>query len=118
MYNYKVVSVYSGYGENSVYGKSRFVEGMTVKSVCRKVLKEKKKSMKGDKSYFDEFVNYWGVKDGRGYVGDGEEGFIMVIGSYSKWWNLIEKMDDWNDEVWKMWEDICNVSEYNEEGKI
>jgi len=93
MKKYKVVNVYTGYGERSINGCS-LMEGRNVESVCKKLLKEKKKKMKKDKSYFEEFVNFWKVKDGVGYVGDGEEGFDMVIEEKGKWWELVEK-NDW-----------------------
>jgi len=120
MKKYKVVNVYSGYGEMSINGSS-LMEGRNVESVCKKLLKEKKKGMKENKSYsksyFEEFMNFWRVKDGVGYVGDGEEGFDMVIDEKSKWWELVGK-DDWSDEVIEEWDKLCDVDGCDVEGKI
>jgi hypothetical protein len=113
---YKVVNVYSGYGENDICGVD-VVEGKSLKDVCIKLLEEKKLKVKGDDSYFEEFVNMWGVKDGVGYVGDGEEGFDMVIDEKSKWWELVGK-DDWSDEVSEEWDKLCDVDGYEVESKI
>ena len=117
MKKYKVVNVYSGYGEMSING-SCLMEGRNVESVCKKLLKEKKKRMKEDKSYFEEFVNFWRVKDGVGYVGDGEEGFDMVIDEKSKWWGLVESDEFWSDEEVEEWDKLCDVDDCDVEGKI
>ena len=75
MKNYKVVNVYSGYGEMSIEGIDE-VKGESLKDVCIKLLEEKKKRFEEDMSYFEEFVNCWGVEGKIGSVGDGEEGYV------------------------------------------
>jgi len=119
MKNYKVVSVYSGRGEMSING-SYVVEGECVRGVCEDVLEDKKKMMEEDESYFEEFVNVWGVKDGVGYVGDNEEGFDVVFEEGSKWFELVEEMGSWSDEVNVEWDKLCKVDyrEYEVKGKI
>jgi len=116
---YKIVNVYTGYNENDILGVN-VVEGNSLKDVCIKLLEEKKLKLKEDESYFEEFVNGWGVKGGVGYVGDGEEGIDVVIDENSEWWDFVDKEydDKWDDEVCEKWEKWMDVSEYDVEGKI
>ena len=61
MKKYKVVGVYSGYGEMYIKGVD-VEEGKSLKDVCIKLLEGKKEFWKDDMSYFEEFVNCWGVE--------------------------------------------------------
>ena len=119
MKKYKVVDVYCGYGEMSINGGVEVVEGKSLKSVCVKLLKEKKKFFKEDKSYFEEFVNVWGVKGKVGSIGGGEEGYDLVFEEGSEWFEKIDRNDDWNDEEWNEWLKLNEDGlEFDEEGKI
>ena len=101
---YKVVNVYSGYGEMDFNGFD-VVEGKSLKDVCIKLLEEKKKRFEDDDcvSYFEEFVNCWGVEGKIGSVGDGEEGYDLVFEEGSEWYEKIDRSDDWNDEELNEW---------------
>jgi hypothetical protein len=108
MKNYKIVSVYSGYGEMDVLSVES-VKGRSVESVCKKKLKELKKSCKDNLEYFEEFVNSMNVvNDDLGMVGDGEEGFKVVFGESNKWFKLIDEKDSWSEKVWSDWVEDCN----------
>ena len=101
---YKVVNVYSGYGEMDFNGFD-VVEGNSLKDVCISLLEEKKKRFEDDDcvSYFEEFVNCWGVEGKIGSVGDGEEGYDLVFEEGSEWYEKIDRSDDWNDEELNEW---------------
>ena len=118
MKNYKIVNVYSSYGEMSINGVSN-EKGESLKEVCIDLLKEKKESMKESKSYFEEFVNSWGVKGKLGSVGDGEEGFDLIVEEGSDWYDKVDGYDDWSEDEWSEWMDFNNEGlEFDEEGKI
>ena len=118
MKNYKIVGVYSGYGEMSIEGVSE-VKGKSLKDVCIDLLKEKKERFEEDMSYFEEFVNDWGVKGKLGMVGDGEEGFDLIIEEGNEWYEKIDKSDDWNDEEWNEWMKLNNEGlKFEVDGKI
>ena len=89
---YKVVNVYSGYGEMDICGVD-VVEGKSLKDVCIKLLEEKKKRFNDEDSvsYFEEFVNCWGVEGKIGSVGDGEEGYDLIFEEGSEWFEKIDK---------------------------
>ena len=92
---YKVVNVYSGYGEMSING-FEVVEGKSLKDVCISLLEEKKKRFVDDDSvsYFEEFVNCWGVEGNVGSVGDGEEGYDLVFEEGSEWFEKVSRYND------------------------
>ena len=115
MKNYKIVGVYSGYGEMSIEGVSE-VKGRSLKDVCIDLLKEKKKIFEEDMSYFEEFVNDWGVKGKLGMVGDGEEGFDLIIEEGNEWYEKIDKNDDWSEEEWNEWVSFCGEGIKFEDG--
>ena len=126
MKNYKVVNVYSGYGEMSINGVDE-VMGNSLKEVCIDLLEEKKDGFVGDceegeevdLSYFEEFVNIWGVKGKVGSIGGGEEGYDLVFEEGSEWFEKIDRNDDWNDEEWNEWLKLNEDGlEFDEEGKI
>ena len=126
MKNYKVVNVYSGYGEMSINGVDE-VMGNSLKEVCIDLLEEKKDGFvddceegeEVDLSYFEEFVNIWGVKGKVGSIGDGEEGYDLVIEEGSEWFEKIDRNEDWNDEEWNEWLKFNEDGmEFDEEGKI
>lgn len=118
---YKVVNVYSGYGEMSINGVDEMM-GESLKDVCIKLLEEKKKRFKedeGEDSYFEEFVNCWGVEGKIGSVGDGEEGYDLVFEEGSEWFEKIDKSDDWNDKEWDEWMKLnCEGLKFEVDGKI
>ncbi len=117
---YKVVNVYSGYGEMDFNGFD-VVEGKSLKDVCIKLLEEKKKRFEDDDcvSYFEEFVNCWGVEGKIGSVGDGEEGYDLVFEEGSEWFEKIDKSDDWSDEEWNEWMKLnCEGLKFEVDGKI
>ena len=120
MKKYKVVGVYSGYGEMDIMGVD-VEEGKSLKDVCIKLLEEKKKRFVDDDSvsYFEEFVNCWGVEDKIGSVGDGEEGYDLIFEEGSEWYEKIDKSDDWNDEEWNEWMKLnCEDLKFSVDGKI
>ena len=126
MKNYKVVNVYSGYGEMSINGVDE-VMGNSLKEVCIDLLEEKKDGFVGDceegeevdLSYFEEFVNIWGVKGKVGSIGDGEEGYDLVIEEGSEWFEKIDRNEEWNDEEWNEWLKFNEDGmKFDEEGKI
>jgi hypothetical protein len=118
MKNYKIVGVYSGYSEMSIEGVSE-VKGKSLKDVCIDLLKEKKKMFEEDMSYFEEFVNDWGVKGKLGMVGDGEEGFDLIIEEGNEWYEKIDKNDDWSEEEWNEWVSFCGEGiKFEDSGKI
>ena len=45
-------------------------------------------------SYFEEFVNCWGVEGKIGSVGDGEEGYDLIFEEGSEWYEKVDKNDD------------------------
>ena len=110
MKNYKIVNVYSGYGEMSINGVDE-VKGKSLKDVCIKLLEEKKKRFEDgfgegeevDLSYFEEFVNCWGVEGKIGSVGDGEEGYDLIFEEGGEWYGKLDGYDDWNDKEWDKW---------------
>ena len=117
---YKVVGVYSGYGEMDINGVD-VVEGKSLKDVCIKLLEEKKKRFEDDDSvsYFEEFVNCWGVEGKIGSVGDGEEGYDLIFEEGSEWFEKIDKNDDWNDKEWDEWMKLnCEELKFSVDGKI
>ena len=117
---YKVVGVYSGYGEMDIMGVD-VDEGESLKDVCIKLLEEKKKRFEDDDSvsYFEEFVNCWGVEGKIGSVGDGEEGYDLVFEEGSEWYEKIDKSDDWNDKEWDEWMKLnCEGLKFEVDGKI
>jgi len=115
---YKVVGVYSGYGEMSINGVDD-VKGNSLKDVCISLLEEKKKRFEEDMSYFEEFVNCWGVEGKIGSVGDGEEGYDLVFEEGSEWFEKIDKSDDWSDEEWNEWMKLnCEGLKFEVDGKI
>ena len=117
---YKVVNVYSGYGEMDFNGFD-VVEGKSLKDVCIKLLEEKKKRFKDEDSvsYFEEFVNCWGVEGKIGSVGDGEEGYDLIFEEGSEWFEKIDKSDDWNDKEWNEWMKLnCEELKFSVDGKI
>ena len=119
MKNYKVVEVYSGYGEMDINGGVSKVEGSSLKEVCINLLKIKKEEFEEDESYFEEFVNVWGVKGKVGSVGSGEEGYDLVFEEGSEWYEKIDKFDSWNEEEWNEWLKLNDeVMDFDEEGKI
>ena len=74
MKNYEIVNVYSGYSEMSINRGIDEVVGNSLKEVCIELLEEKKDSFieegeEVDLSYFEEFVNVWGVKGKLGSIG-------------------------------------------------
>ena len=118
MKNYKIVNVYSGYGEMCINGVSN-EKGESLQDVCIDLLKEKKKMFEEDMSYFEEFVNDWGVKGKLGSVGDGEEGFDLIVEEGSDWYDKVDGYDDWSEEEWNEWIDFNNEGiEFDDEGKI
>ena len=123
MKNYKIVSVYSGYGEMSINGVSN-EKSESLKEVCIDLLKKKKKLFEeegddSDMSYFEEFVNSWGVKGKLGSVGDGEEGFDLIVEEGSDWYGKVNGYDDWSENEWNEWVNFCSEGiESDEEGKI
>ena len=102
MKKYKVVGVYSGYGEMSIEGVEE-VKGKSLKSVCVRLLKEKKKYFKEDKRYFEEFVNCWSVEGKIGSIGGGEEGYDLIFEEGSEWFEKVDRNDDWNEKEWDEW---------------
>ena len=127
MKNYKIVNVYSGYGEMSINRGIDEVVGNSLKEVCIELLEEKKDSFiedgeedgEVDLSYFEEFVNVWGVKDKIGSVGDGEEGYDLIIEEGNEWYDKVDNYDNWSEEEWNEWVKF-NIDgfEFDEEGKI
>jgi len=118
MKKYKVVGVYSGYGEMDIMGVD-VEEGKSLKDVCIKLLEEKKEFWKDDMSYFEEFVNCWGVEGKIGSVGDGEEGYDLIFEEGSEWFEKIDKSDDWNDKEWDEWMKLnCEELKFSVDGKI
>ena len=126
MKNYKVVNVYSGYGEMSINGVDEMM-GESLKEVCIELLEEKKdryvedceEGEKVDLSYFEEFVNCWGVEGKIGSVGDGEEGYDLVFEEGSEWFEKVDKYDDWNDKEWDEWDKLnCEGLKFSVDGKI
>ena len=126
MKKYKVVNVYSGYGEMSINGVDEMM-GESLKDVCIKLLEEKKKrfeddceeSEEVDLSYFEEFVNCWGVEGKIGSVGDGEEGYDLIFEEGSEWFEKVDKNDDWNDKEWNEWDKLnCEELKFEVNGKI
>ena len=114
---YKVVNVYSGYGEMDFNGFD-VVEGKSLKDVCIKLLEEKKKRFVDDceegeeinLSYFEEFVNCWGVEGKIGSVGDGEEGYDLVFEEGFKWNELLCLLMKINYVYWEVgFDGIVNV---------
>ena len=119
MKNYKIVGVYSGYGEMSIEGVSEVVKGKSLKDVCIDLLKEKKERFEEDMSYFEEFVNDWGVKGKIGCVGDGEEGYDLIFEEGSEWFNKIDNNDDWSEEDWNEWVEFNGEGwKFEDSGKI
>ena len=117
---YKVVGVYSGYGEMDINGVD-VVEGKSLKDVCIKLLEEKKKRFEDDDSvsYFEEFVNCWGVEGKIGSVGDGEEGYDLIFEEGSEWFKKIDKSDDWNDKEWDEWMKLnCEELKFSVDGRV
>ena len=117
---YKVVGVYSGYGEMSIEGIDE-VKGESLKDVCIKLLEEKKKRFEDEDgvSYFEEFVNCWGVEGKIGSVGDGEEGYDLIFEEGSEWYEKVDKNDDWNDKEWDEWMKLnCEGVKFEVDGKI
>ena len=127
MKNYKIVNVYSGYSEMSINRGIDEVVGNSLKEVCIELLEEKKDSFiedgeedgEVDLSYFEEFVNVWGVKDKIGSVGDGEEGYDLIIEEGNEWYDKVDNYDNWSEEEWNEWVKF-NIDgfEFDEEGKI
>ena len=117
---YKVVNVYSGYGEMSINGVDEMM-GESLKDVCIKLLEEKKKRFVDDDSvsYFEEFVNCWGVEGKIGSVGDGEEGYDLVFEEGSEWFEKVSRYNDWNDKEWNEWDKLnCEGLKFEVDGKI
>ena len=126
MKNYKIVNVYSGYGEMSINGVSN-EKGKSLKDVCIKLLEEKKKRFVDDcgedeeinLSYFEEFVNSWGVEGKIGSVGDGEEGYDLIFEEGGEWYDKLDGYDDWNDKEWNEWMELnCEGLKFSVDGKI
>ena len=127
MKNYKIVNVYSGYGEMSINGVDD-VKGKSLKEVCIKLLEEKKKRFEDDNgeegeevdlSYFEEFVNGWGVEGKIGSVGDGEEGYDLIFEEGGEWFDKLDGYDDWSDEEWNEWMKLnCEGLKFSVDGKI
>ena len=126
MKNYKIVNVYSGYGEMSINGVDE-VKGKSLKDVCIKLLEEKKKRFEDgfgegeevDLSYFEEFVNCWGVEGKIGSVGDGEEGYDLIFEEGGEWYGKLDGYDDWNDKEWDKWMKLnCEELKFSVDGKI
>ena len=95
--------------------------GRRLKDVCIKLLEEKKKRFEDEDgvSYFEEFVNCWGVEGKIGSVGDGEEGYDLIFEEGSEWYEKIDKSDDWNDEEWNEWMKLnCEDLKFSVDGKI
>lgn len=127
MKNYKIVNVYSGYSEMSINRGIDEVVGNSLKEVCIELLEEKKDSFIEDKeegeevdlSYFEEFVNVWGVKDKLGSIGDGEEGYDLIIEEGNEWYDKVDNYDNWSEDEWNEWVKFCSDGfEFDEEGKI
>lgn len=127
MKNYKIVNVYSGYSEMSINRGIDEVVGNSLKEVCIELLEEKKDSFiedgeedgEVDLSYFEEFVNVWGVKDKLGSVGDGEEGYDLIIEEGNEWYDKVDNYDNWSEEEWNEWVKFNSDGfEFDEEGKI
>ena len=118
---YKVVNVYSGYGEMSINRGIDEVVGNSLKEVCIELLEEKKDSSienDEDLSYFEEFVNMWFVKDKLGSIGDGEEGYDLIIEEGNEWYDKVDNYDNWSEEEWDKWVKFNDKFKWNEEGKI
>lgn len=120
MKKFKIVNVYSGYGEMGIEGID-VVEGKSLKGVCNSLNKnnlkgmlegcESKEDKKINKSVWEEFYNFVKVnsKEGYGSVGGGEEGFYFVFGEKSEWFNLIDSNKEWSEEFFnKEWLGLCN----------
>lgn len=116
--NYKVVNVYSGYGEFGVES-IKVVKGSFIEEVCVKINKESLKSiMKGNKSkedkvisygFWDEFFNSIKVENkDLGVVGCGEENFYFVFGEGNKYYGKVEEWEKWSNEEWDEWVRYCN----------
>ena len=119
MKKFKIVEVYSGYGEMGIEGID-VVEGKSLKGVCSKLNKdnlkglleycESKEEEKINKSLWEEFYNFVKVnsKEGWGSVGGGEEDFYLVFGEKSKWFELIDNNKEWSEEFFeKEWKEFC-----------
>ena len=119
MKKFKVVGVYSGYGEMGIEGID-VVEGKSLKGVCSNLNKnnlkrmlegcESKEDKKINKSVWEEFYNFVKVnsKEGWGSVGGGEEDFYFVFGEKSKWFELIDNNKEWSEEFFeKEWKEFC-----------
>ena len=93
----------------------------SLKDVCISLLEEKKKRFVDDDSvsYFEEFVNCWGVEGNVGSVGDGEEGYDLVFEEGSEWFEKVSRYNDWNDKEWDEWMKLnCEGLKFEVDGKI
>ena len=52
-------------------------------------------------SYFEEFVNCWGVEGKIGSVGDGEEGYDLIFEEGSEWGCVVWYGVVWCGMVWR-----------------
>lgn len=121
MKNFKIVNVYSGYSEMSINSGIDEVMGNSLKEVCIELLEEKKDYSveEGYLDYFEEFVNVWGVKGKLGTIGDGEEGYDLIIEEGNEWYDKVDNYDNWSEEEWNEWVKFNSDGlEFDEEGKI
>jgi len=108
MNKYKVINVYSGYNEmsvNSVEDK----ESNDIDSLVNVLFEELRDEVCNDGG--DEFWNEFNTKDicnkDLGCYGCDEEGFYLVIGENSNWYNRITNIDNWSEKEFNEWREFC-----------
>ena len=108
MKTFKVVSVYSGYGEMSINSVSN-TKGRSIDDVCNGIMEDNRnmliESYEGKDewaiAHWYEFYNYKNVNFNEGFasVGNGEEDFYFVFDNTNEWYKEVDENDDWSLEM-------------------
>ena len=93
---FRIVDVYMGYGECDIMGKVKEVEGIDLSSVVQGF----------DEGGEDSIVKI-NEGSGVGSVGIDEESFKFVFSEKSEWFYWVKNWNNWDEEMNKMWEELC-----------
>jgi len=102
---YKVCNVYTGYAEMGVEGIETIQVDMSLEEATKQLNIETTVDL--EDAVGIEFLDFWVVGDGAGFIAAGEENMKVVLPEGHAWYDKVSIDNDMPEEVWSEWQVFC-----------